>query len=430
MGQALAGFSPGALPYGYQSTGTEADGYRRHIHEPEAKWVRHVFERYVLGDSPRVIAQALNELGIASSRGRTWTHSALYPDLKGVGMLGNPMYVGKPVWNRTKWLHHPVTGRRTRTMRPEAEWVIVEAPELRIIDDDLWLAARAGSKPTAKYVRSKDDHWQRRRRAQPEISVQWLAKCGTCGAAFIVVDRYRYGCSYNRDRGVSVCANSLRVARSTIESVLLADVRRELLSPEAFRAFELEAKEALNRDAPDPAQPRRALAQARKETENIMNAIRAGIVTPNTKAALEAAEAEVAAASQALAALERFEPTKALPRAREVYRDLVDRLTDIQDVSAAREALRQLLGGEVRIVQKDGALFAETTNAGLAGVCELTMVAGAGFEPATWVMRPHLSTCRCTVLSRRRSALFGVPVSKFLIHSDFRQCRFVTLAAA
>lgn len=261
MGQALAGFSPGALPYGYQSTGTEADGYRRHIHEPEAKWVRHVFERYVLGDSPRVIAQALNELGIASSRGGTWTHSALYPDLKGVGMLGNPMYVGKPVWNRTKWLHHPVTGRRTRTMRPEAEWVIVEAPELRIIDDDLWLAARARA---ASQRQSTSDRKTTIGKGaggrSPKYLFSGLPKCGTCGAAFIVVDRYRYGCSYNRDRGVSVCANSLRVARSTIESVLLADVRRELLSPEAFRAFELEAKEALNRDAPDPAQPRRALA--------------------------------------------------------------------------------------------------------------------------------------------------------------------------
>ena len=31
----------------------------------------------------------------------TWAHTALYPDAKGVGMLGNPMYAGKPIWNRT-----------------------------------------------------------------------------------------------------------------------------------------------------------------------------------------------------------------------------------------------------------------------------------------------------------------------------------------
>lgn len=137
-GLALTGFSPGALPYGYRSTGTEEVGYKRHIHEPEAQWVRHVFERYVLGDSPRMIAQALNGRGVPSSRGGTWAHTALYSDVKGVGMLGNPMYAGRPVWNRTKWLHHPDTGRHVRTMRPESEWVITEDPALRIVEEDVW----------------------------------------------------------------------------------------------------------------------------------------------------------------------------------------------------------------------------------------------------------------------------------------------------
>ena len=219
--------------------------------------------------------------------------------------------------------------------------------------------------------------------AQSTCSVAML-RCGTCGAVYAVVDRYQYGCSYNRDRGDSVCANGIRVSRSAVESVLLEDVRRELLAPAAYEAFELEAKEILSRDAPDPTQARRALAQARKETENIMNAIRAGIVTPSTKAALEAAEAGVTAATEVLAAMERFKPTKALPRAREVYRDLVDRLESIKDVSGARGALRQLLGGEIRLVLEEGVLYAETTNAGLAGVCQLTLVAGARFELATF----------------------------------------------
>ena len=82
-----------------------------------------------------------------------------------------------------------------------------------------------------------------------------------------------------------------------VESVLLHDVRRELLGPAAYAAFEQEAKELLSRDAPDPTQAGRALAQARKQADNIMNAIRAGIATPGTKAALEAPEAEVAAAT-------------------------------------------------------------------------------------------------------------------------------------
>ena len=81
-----------------------------------------------------------------------------------------------------------------------------------------------------------------------------LLRCGTCGAACVVIDRYQYGCPYSRDCGASVCANSIRVARSAVESVLLHDVRRELLGPAAYAAFEQEAKELLSRDAPDPTQ--------------------------------------------------------------------------------------------------------------------------------------------------------------------------------
>ena len=78
-----------------------------------------------------------------------------------------------------------------------------------------------------------------------------------------------------------------------------------------------------------------------------------------------------------MATIKRFEPSKVLPRAREVYRGLVGRLESVEDVSGAREALRELLGGEIRIVSEDGVPYAEMTNAGLAGVCKLTLVAGA-----------------------------------------------------
>ena len=270
-------------------------------------------------------------------------------------------------------------------MRPESEWVITEDPALRIIDEDVWHA-------TCARVESQRHGTSDRKTAtgkgsggrSPKYLFSSLLRCGTCGAAYVMVDRSQYGCSYNRDRGASVCANSIRVARATIESVLLDDVRRELLGPAAYAAFEQEAKEMLTRDAPDPTHARRALAQARKEADNIMNAIRAGIVTPGTKAALEAAEAGVTAATEALAMIERFEPSKVLPRARDVYRGLVARLESVDDVSGAREALKQLLGGEIRIVSEDGIPYAEMKNAGLADVCQLTLVAGARFELATF----------------------------------------------
>jgi len=76
---------------------------------------------------------------------------------------------------------------------------------------------------------------------------------------------------------------------------------------------------------------------------------------------------------ETLKAIERFEPTQMLPRAREIYRDLVARLDAIEDISAAREALRALIG-EVKLLPENGKLTAEIQNAGLAGVCEITKV--------------------------------------------------------
>ena len=71
-------------------------------------------------------------------------------------------------------------------------------------------------------------------------------------------------------------------------------------------------------------------------------------------------------------------------RALRVYRGLVGRLESVDSVSGAREALNQLLGGEIRVVSQDCVPYAEMTNAGLAGVCQLTLVAGARFELATF----------------------------------------------
>ena len=98
-------------------------------------------------------------------------------------------------------------------------------------------------------------------------------------------------------------------------------------------------------------------------------------VTPSTKAALQSAEAEVSEAKEELAAIEAFEPSQILPRAREIYRDMVVKLEAIEDVTAAREALRTLIG-DVRLVPEDGALTAEMQSAGLAGALHITLVAG------------------------------------------------------
>ena len=382
MGQALDGYSAGGLPYGYKSV-FDGVGHRRIIEEEEAQWVRYVFERYASGTSPRQIADELNGQRVPSPRGGTWVHSSLYPDAKGVGMLGNPIYNGRQVWNRTAWVKNPLTGRRRRTLRPMSEWVIVDSPELKIIDDLTWKVCEARAKSAKRDTAAKRAEGKHSGGRGPKFLFSGLLKCGVCGGAFVIQGRKHYGCAVRQNRGDSVCNNKLKVKRETIERVLLAGVKESLLSEAAFKEFEAEARALLKQLKPDPGQAKRKLKEAQHELDNLMAAIKAGIITPTTKSALEEAERQAGEAKEELMAIERFEPTQLLPRAREIYRDLVAKLEAIEDVNEARGALRSLIG-DVRLVPENGTLTAEIQSAGLAGAMQISLVAGAGFEPATF----------------------------------------------
>ena len=384
-GQALDGYNTGGLPYGYSSI-DDGDGKRRVVNPEQAKWVRWMFERYVAGDSPRTIAAELNRLGVPSPRkGSKWSPNAIYPDAKGVGILGNPIYVGKPIWNRTKWVKDPSTGRRRRRARPADEWIAIASPALQIVTDELWSA----TEERIREVRTRTSEQRRENGSKisggrgPRYLFSGLMRCGCCGGAYIIVDRHRYGCAMHRDRGASACPNALKVPRQRVEELLLQGIKRDLLSDEAFTVFEAEVRRILAEAQPDPREVERDVVQASKEIEHIMDAIKQGVVTPTTLKALQDAEAALEAAQTRKQEIARFQPIDMIPRLREVHRELVSSLEKIEDVSAAREAIRGIVG-QIRLVPEGDELVAEMTSAGLAGACQSTLVAGAGFEPATF----------------------------------------------
>ena len=161
--------------------------------------------------------------------------------------------------------------------------------------------------------------------------------------------------------------------------MLLQGIKRDLLSDEGFRVFEEEVHRILAEAQPDPRGALRAIVRAEKEVENIMAAIRQGIVTPTTLGALQDAEAKLQAAQASKREIEKLQPADVIPRVRELHQKLVSELEQLEDVSAAREAIRAIVG-EIRLVPEGDELVAELTSAGLAGACQLTLVAGAGFE--------------------------------------------------
>jgi site-specific DNA recombinase len=122
------------------------------------------------------------------------------------------------------------------------------------------------------------------------------------------------------------------------------------------------------------------VSDAERVQGNILAALRAGLSTASTKAELLDAE-RLASARAELAALQSFQPSQILPRAREAWREVVSKLADhAKNLPEARNALRELLGENVMVRNENGELFAEIAGSD----CQLKLVAGAGFEPATF----------------------------------------------
>ncbi|WP_428313422.1 recombinase family protein [Hydrocarboniphaga sp.] len=381
MGQALKGYSAGGLLYGYRIAACQ-DGNARAIDEDQACVVRRIFAEYVDGRSPREIAAGLNRDGVPAPRGPEWRMSAIYPDDRGMGILANSTYAGRVIWNRSRWGKDPETGKRTRQERPPSEWVHSEQPELRIVELDIFAAAErrtAQTRAKSQAIQAKLGRNARTGR-EPKYLFSGLLRCDECGGSMVIVDYYRYGCGTNKDRGDTACSNGVKVARKIVEQRLLAIVKKDLLSDEAYRSFELAARLLLKDAQNVPQRARQALAEASRERENIMAALRAGIITPSTKAALESAEARVDAAQLELRQAESIQPSQILPRARETWRRLVNAIEQIEDVKTAKGALRDLLG-EIRVKPENGVLIATI---GGETDSEIKMVAGAGFEPTTF----------------------------------------------
>lgn len=364
-GRALSGASAGGLPYGYRVGATAGE---RVIDPGQAAIVRRIFAEYLSGKPARAIAAGLNLDGVPTARaGGSWAASAIHGDRKrGIGILANPIYVGQQIWNRSDWVKHPETGRRIRKERPRSEWITTEKPELAIVDRPTWEAAQA------RLARQGACKGQRGGPGRPpKYLLSGLIRCGECGGPMVMVDAKAYGCSVAKERGT--CSSRLRVPRQDAEARLVAGVQQQLLAPEALAAFRKAYTAAAKAQQPDVRAPQQRLAAAERVRENVLAALRAGIITPSTKTELERAEAEVAAAQAEIERARSVSPARLLPHLEQRWKEIVAALAQrVRDVPKARDALRELIG-VATVRNENGAILAE-----IAPRSE-NMVAGARF---------------------------------------------------
>jgi hypothetical protein len=331
---------------------------------------------------------------------------------RGTGLINNELYVGKLVWNRLRYIKDPTTGKRVSRINPPEKWITTEIPELRIVDDALWQAAKTRQGELAiKYanvITATRAAQANRMNAthRPRSILSGLLVCGCCGGPYALRGQDRYACSSHVMNGS--CANSRTIAREVLEARMLDGLRDRLMAPEiaaeAMRAF-AEETNRLNREWRSSGDAdRRELDKLGRSMKEILTLIEDGggsRVMVSRLRELETREDEL----KARLAQTPTDIPDIHPNVGGIYRRKMERLAEAlqhpQERDEAAEAIRGLieritltpgekrgeiaatLHGELGTILEWTAQMQKTPGACASGV-SVSVVAGAGFEPATF----------------------------------------------
>ncbi|MCI0598580.1 MAG: recombinase family protein [Beijerinckiaceae bacterium] len=252
-GRIELGKSGGGKTYGYDVVRQFAPNGEpmrgdRSINAKEAEVVRRIFRDYVAGKSPKRIATELNKEGVRAPGGGDWGFSTLNGNAKrGNGILNNEMYIGRMIWNRQRFIKDPDSGKRQARSNPESEWIVQEMPDLRILEDVLWKAAKS-RQAAIKIKRGGDgregeSHFRERRR--PKYLFSGLTKCACCGGGYSMISADLVGCSTARNKGT--CDNRTNIRQDRLEERVLNALRHHLMGPTLFKEFCDEFTREMNR---------------------------------------------------------------------------------------------------------------------------------------------------------------------------------------
>jgi site-specific DNA recombinase len=238
---ALAGYSTGGRPpYGYQrhevvdphKRDRQGQPVRKALWNPDerhAPIVRRIFSLYLEGCGFKRIAVALNADGIPGPRGDSWATSAVRE------ILHNPTYAGFRAFGRNRKIRL-ATGKRSKQPRPASEWTLVPDAHPAIIPAERWKQVQTALDAAARKAHPSLGATRSARSRYPLVG---LVKCGVCHGNFSVDRRHNgagriyedYVCGRRKDRGKSVCDNTVRVSRAQLDRRILALVTHRLVDP-------------------------------------------------------------------------------------------------------------------------------------------------------------------------------------------------------
>ena len=373
-GQVEKGKIGGGLCYGYdvvKRLNSEGEPVRgeRSINAAEAAVIQRVFADFARGKSPIGIAHSLNAEGVPGPNGALWAATTIRGHPKrGTGLLNNELYAGRIVWNKQRYVKNPQTGKRLARVNPQSEWITVEAPELRIIDDALWQAVKARQDSLSiqyagmiEAIRTSHNPLTKARR--PKSLLSGLIYCGCCGGTVSLRGQGRFACSNNTN--TKSCPNNQSIHRDALEARVLNGLRDRLMRPDkaadAIRAY-VEETNRLNHDRrASEAADKAELGKIRISIDEILDAVQEGRKSDELFDRLEGLEARQKALRERIAS-QPIDTPDIHPNLAEVYRRKIEKLTETlkqpEEQAEAAEALRGLIE---RVIVTPGCKKGEVT---------------------------------------------------------------------
>ena len=393
-----------------RNAGGRAFGYRTVLGRPgeleivpeEAETVVRIFEAFVGGAVPRDIAGELNRDGLSPPRGVNWNASTINGSKeRGNGILLNPIYDGRIVWNRVTMVRDPETGRRISRVNPEAEWQHAEAEHLRIVPRDLFAAAQ--ERKNDRTLMREEGAYTRR----PKRVLSGLLRCGTCGGGISVHDkdhdRIRVRCSsYNENR---MCSEKRRFYLDRIERAVIEGLREQMANPILIEEYLMAYREARRSEIAEATKNRtrveRRLIDVQGQIDRLVDLYARGVVEASDlearigvlKEAKQIAEDELARAKADVPVIELH--PGAIERYRRNIEVLAERLRTASDLASDRvegkviDAFRAMIDHIVVRHGDDGQYLVDVVGplSALTGdrYPEVggALVAGEGLEPPT-----------------------------------------------
>ncbi len=189
------------IVYGYNKT--IGDYFNLEINQEEANIIRQIYQWYTKeGYGAAKISNKLNERGLKTKRNCQWSQNAI------CRILTNELYTGKII-NGKQEVADFLTGRRTD--KEETDWMVVERPDLRIIEPETYEKAQQILQSRNKAFNIKHE------RQSNKYLFSTLIKCKECGWSFRRTVRtykntyVRWVCSGHNGRGADSCPNAVTV---------------------------------------------------------------------------------------------------------------------------------------------------------------------------------------------------------------------------